>query len=225
MTTPYFLSMINPATVVMGALFLIFFALLVYILSKVFRDKYGNVSTMTVGIISFCISVLIVYFGRYTLSNIIDSLSFSGTILYILSAIVVLILLYLFRRRLRFCMILMLIGAGLVLIGALTDWFYQRWFVVILGVGLLLLGIWLCSKKNLKSSSEGNNKKLLIKEAKNFKRKANRSKNPKFNGGWTHFINYLKGERYGTSEATIANYFGVGKREFVGIFNRYGLVR
>jgi len=139
--------MINPATVVMGALFLIFFAVLVYIFSKVFRDKYGNVSTITVGIISFCISVLIVYFGRDTIYNIIDGLKLSNTILYVLSGVAVLILLYLFRRRLRFCMILMLAGAGLILVGALTDFFYQKWFVIILGIGLLLLGIWLCSRR------------------------------------------------------------------------------
>ena len=80
MATPYFFSMISPATVVMGALFLIFFALLTYILSKVFRDKYGNVSSMTVGVVSFCVSVLIVYFGSDTIYNIIDGLRLSNTI-------------------------------------------------------------------------------------------------------------------------------------------------
>ena len=147
MATPYFLSMINPAIVVMGALFLIFFALLVYILSKVFRDKYGNVSTVTVGIISFCISVLIIYFGRDTIYNIIDSLRLSNMILYVLSGAAILILLYLFRKKLKFYIVLMLAGAGLILIGALTDWFYQKWFVILFGIIILLLGIWLCSRR------------------------------------------------------------------------------
>ena len=147
MATPYFFSMISPGTIVMGALFLIFFALLVYILSKVFRDKYGNVSTVTVGIISFCISVLIVFFGKDTIYNIIDGLRFSNTILYVLSGAAILILLYLFRRRLRFCMVLMLAGAGLILIGALTDWFYQKWFVILFGILILLLVIWLCTRR------------------------------------------------------------------------------
>lgn len=147
MVPQYFLNMISPATIVMGALFLIFFALLTYILSKVFRDKYGNVSTATVAIISFCISVLIVYFGRETIYNIINGLRLSNTILYVLSGVAVLILLYLLRKRLRFCMILMLAGAGLILIGALTDWFYQKWFVIILGIVLLFFGIVGCSKR------------------------------------------------------------------------------
>jgi len=146
MAVPYFFSMINPGTVVMGALFLIFLAMLSYILSKVFRDKYGNVSTVTVGVVSFCISVLIVYFGRDTIYNIVEGLRFSNTILYVLSGVAVLVLLYLFRRGLRFCMILMLAGAGLILIGALTDWFYQKWFVILFGIIIFLLGIWLCSR-------------------------------------------------------------------------------
>jgi len=146
MAVPYFFSMINPGTVVMGTLFLTFLSILAYILSKVFRDKYGNVSTVTVGIVSFCASTLIVFFGKDTIYNIVEGLRFSNTILYVLSGIAVLVLLYLFRRRLRFCMLLMLIGAGLILIGALTDWFYQKWFVILFGVILFLLGAWLCRR-------------------------------------------------------------------------------
>ena len=230
MALPYFLTNINSTIIVMGALFLIFFAFLNYVLSKVFRDKYGNVSTATVGVISFCISVLIIYFGRNTISNIIDGLRFSDTILYVLSGVAILVLLYLFRKRLRFCMILMLIGAGLILIGALTDWFYQRWFVIVLGIVLLLFGIWLCSKKNLNLPRTGigpnrNGIDILIKEAKIFRRKASRSKNPRFFGGWTHFINYLGKRGYGRSEAAIIGNLGISQRDFVRIFNRYGLIR
>jgi len=230
MATPYFLTMINPSTIVMGTLFLIFFAFLNYVLSKVFRDKYGNVSTATVGVISFCISVLIIYFGRNTISNIIDGLRFSNTILYVLSGVIILVLLYLFRKKLRFCMVLMLIGAGLILIGALTDWFYQRWFVIVLGIVLLLFGIWLCSKKNLNLPRTGtgpnrNGIDILIKETKIFRRKASRSKNPRFSGGWTYFINYLGKRGYGRSEAAIIGNLGISQRDFVRIFNRYGLVR
>ena len=147
MATPYFFTMINPGTVVLGAFFLIFLALLSYILSKVFRDKYGNVNTATVGVISFCISVLIVYFGKDMVYNLVDGLRLSNTILYVLCGVAILVLLYLLRRRLRFCMILMIIGAGLILMGAFTDWFYQKWFVIVLGIVLLLFGIWLCSKR------------------------------------------------------------------------------
>ena len=229
MATPYFFSMINPATVVMGALFLIFLAFLAYIFSKVFRDKYGNVSTITVGVISFCVSVLIVFFGKDIIYNLIEGLRLSNTILYVLSGAAILILLYLFRRKLRFCMVLMFAGAGLILIGALTDFFYQKWFVIIFGIGLLLLGIWLCVKKNLKSpTGRGPNRNgidILIKEAKIFRRKASKSKNPRFSGGWTHFINYLGKRGYGRSEATIIGNLGISQRDFVRIFNRYGLVK
>lgn len=144
---PYFLQNINSGIIVMGALFLIFFAFINYVLSKVFRDKYGNVNTATAGIISFCIAILIIYFGKDTISNIIDSLRFSDTILYIISVIAVLILLYFFRKKLRFCMILMLTGAGLILIGAFTELVYQKEFVIGLGIGLLLLGIWMCTRR------------------------------------------------------------------------------
>ena len=49
-------------------------------------------------------------------------------------------------------------------------------------------------------------KDILIKDAKAFKKKALRSKNPKFYGGWAHFINYLHHERkYGRNEREIIN--------------------
>ncbi len=147
MALPYFFSAINPAIVVMGALFLIFFSLLNYTFSKVLKDRYGNPVTATVGIISFCISVLIIYFGKDIIYNIIEGLRLSDTILYVLGGAIVLILLFAFRRRLRGCMLLMLVGAGLILIGAFTDWFYQKGFVIGLGILLLILGIWACSKK------------------------------------------------------------------------------
>jgi len=171
MALPYFFSTIDSGIVVMGALFLIFFAFLNYVLSKVFRDKYGNVNMATTGIISFCISVLIVYFGAPTISNIIDGLQLSNTVWYIICAVAVLILLYLFRKKLRFCMILMLAGAGLILIGAFTEWFYQKAFVIIVGVILLLLGIWMCTKKkSSRSIGEGDDSGGRAQEKKTMKR-------------------------------------------------------
>lgn len=242
MAVPYFFSMINPGTVVMGTLFLTFLSILAYIFSKVFRDKYGNVSTVTVGIVSFCASTLIVFFGKDTIYNIVEGLRFSNTILYVLSGLAILILLFLFRRRLRFCMLLMLIGAGLILIGAITDWFYQKWFVIIFGVILLLLGIWLCSKGRGMSKALGQalntggkrskpsggisgGKNILIREARAFKGRALKSKNPKFYGGWAHFIRHLNTRGYGRTEREIINNLGINKRQFVGIFRRYGLVK
>ena len=134
----------------MGALFLIFFAFLNYVLSKVFRDKSGNVSTMTVGIISFCISVLIIYFGKDFVFEIVNGLRLSDTILYVLSGVGALILLYLFRKRLRFCMILMVAGLGLILFGALSNW-ANEWFVILVGALMFIIGIALCVKKKPKS--------------------------------------------------------------------------
>ncbi len=236
MNTPYFLSMISPEIIVMGALFLIFFALLVYTLSKVFRDKYGNVSTGIVGVISFCISVLIIYFGRDLIYQIISGLRLSNTILYIISTVIVLVLLYLFRKKLRFCIILMLGAAGLILLGIFTDWFYQKAFVIIVGIILLLLGIWLCSKKNLKfsrnkipkSSKQGinwNGEETLIQEAKRFRKIAKKSKNPIFYGSWTHFIHYLYKRGYGKHERDICNNLRLSRGDFVRIFKNYGLVK
>jgi len=236
MATPYFFTMINPGTVVLGAFFLIFLALLSYILSKVFRDKYGNVNTATVGVISFCISVLIIYFGKDTVYNLIDGLRLSNTILYVLCGVAILVLLYLLRKRLRFCMVLMILGAGLILMGAFTDWFYQKWFVIVLGIVLLLFGIWLCSKKLRVPGGTGSGpgstpprgisggRNILIREARTFKQRALRSKNPKFNGGWAHFIKYLNMRGYGRTELEIINNLGINRRQFVRIFKRYGLV-
>ncbi len=246
MALPYFFYAINGEIIAMSAFFLIFLAFIAYILSKVFKDRYGNVNTMTVGVIAFCSSFLIVYFGRNFMYTLLTNLRIPSVILYILSGLAILFLLYLFRKKIKFCMILMLIGAGLILMGALTDWFYNAWFVIVFGIVILIFGFWLCLKKKKKLgnsdsnyidsnskpvNSKKNRVKLLIKESKRFKRKAKKrkgskgEKNPKFYGGWAHFIHYLSKRGYGHNEASIAGYFLVSKGEFVSIFNRYGLVK
>lgn len=235
MALPYLFSRINPAVVVMGALFIIFFAFLNYTLSKVFRDRFGNVNKGTAGIISFCVSVLIIFFGRNKISDFIDALSISGTIIYVLCGIALLILLLLFRKRLKLCMMLMVAGAGLILIGALTDIFYQKWFVIILGIVLIIFGIVCFLKKpfnkNLKISGNSTGPKptgeglnILIQEAKNFKRLTSKTKNPRFYGSWAMFINYLKKKGYGKSEKNICKHLGIKIRDLIQIFNHYGKI-
>ncbi len=149
MALPYFFSIINPEIVVMGVFFLIFLAFISYGLSKVFRDRNGNVNKITVGVISIGVSFLIIYFGRNTFYQLIGNLRISDTLLYILSIAAVLILLYLFRKKLRICWIIALIGIGLILIVSLTDWVYQEVLVFIIGLVLLIWGGWMCSKEKI----------------------------------------------------------------------------
>jgi len=151
MALPYFFSAINPEIIVIGAFFFIFFAFINFGLSKVFRDRYGNVNVLTSAIISICISILIIYFGRNVVSNLVEGLRLSSAILYVLSGVGVLVILYLLRKSLRFGMILMLVGAGLILVGALTDFFYQKWFVILFGALMFIIGIASCVKKKPKS--------------------------------------------------------------------------
>ncbi len=171
MALPYFFNAINPEIIVLGAFFFIFFAFINYTLSKVFRDRYGNVNVLTSAIISICISILIIYFGRNVISNLVEGLRLSSAILYVLSGVGVLVILYLLRKSLRFCMILMLVGAGLILVGALTDFFYQKWFVILFGALILIAGLAWCLKK----------KKNILSDAldPNFKRYAESPRSPR----------------------------------------------
>lgn len=93
---------IDPGVLVSIILFIIFFAFLNYILSRVFMDKYGNSNIGTSVVISLCISALIVYWinKSYWLENLLYSLQIENLFLYILlGAIILFILWFVFRKK------------------------------------------------------------------------------------------------------------------------------
>ncbi|HKL24542.1 MAG TPA: hypothetical protein VJ912_04350 [Candidatus Nanoarchaeia archaeon] len=66
--------------------------------------------------------------------------------------------------------------------------------------------------------------KLLIKEAKRYKKK---SQDPKssYDGSWAKFIRYLRKRRIGKNENDICKRLNLSQKEFLNIFNRYGRLK
>ncbi len=144
---------------------------------------------------------------------------------------------------------LSLLGWILLAASIFTPFIYQKGAGILIGAGLTLLGAFLFWRKRKKwknySPSGGgasgggrgavgggptgpDRKKgiaQLVKAAKIFHQGALKSANPKFYGTWTHFIKYLRDNRWGANEATICKNLGITKRDFVKVFKRYGLIR
>ncbi len=235
MALSYFFTRIDPSIIILGALFLIFFTFINYILSKVFRDKYGNVNRATAGIIAFCISVLAIYgISRtgWNIGNFFYSFGISDTILWVIGIIVFIVISFFVIKWLKLCGFMMIFGAALVII-SFTNLVYEQWIVFLIGIILFIIGAWLCIRRKKKRKIKKNHeleeenpsrKDALIKLAKKFKRWANSTSKPAYYGSWAMFINKLHHWGYGRNESEIIYNFGVTQDEFVKIFNRYGKV-
>jgi len=134
-----FLGVIDSSIIVIGAVFLIFFAFINYILSKVFRDPYGNVNRATTGIISFSMAALIVYFGNNLIYDIVNGFNIAEGTLTLIIMGVFLIFAILIIRKLRFGGFLAILGAGLIIVG-FTNLVYRTGVVIIAGAVLLFIG-------------------------------------------------------------------------------------
>ena len=141
-----FFSSIEPATITLGLLFFIFFALIFYVLSRVFKDQYGQPNKGIAGTISLALSLLIIY-GLYRtgfdLGNIFYNLGFSVGALYPILSVLFLIIAILLIRKLRFSGFLILFGLFIILLTIFTDIFYEKLVALTIGVVLFLIGVWL----------------------------------------------------------------------------------
>jgi len=63
---------------------------------------------------------------------------------------------------------------------------------------------------------------FLANAARRFKRWAIDTGNPRFNGSWAMFINWLGKGGYGRTEREICERLGITRHDFVRIFNKYG---
>jgi preprotein translocase subunit YajC len=233
------LSSIDPNTMVLGLLFVIFFAIINFALYKSLRSKG------TAGIIAFCISLLSVYgISRtgFDVSGIVNSIGISEEMIYNVVPFIILAGLIFMIWKLKLSRTFILVGIALI-IGSF--FVYEKTIVFIIGIVLLVIGLILLligkrrnrdspdSKKkdnlNPNNSNEAERRRqqgidALIKAAKRFKSWAQSQQNPRFVGSWAYFINYLKQGRWGNSEAEICQRLGITQNDFVNIFNRYGKV-
>jgi len=139
-----FFDRIDPQTIILVLLFLIFFALIFYALSRIFKDPYGQPNKGIAGTIAFCISAIIIY-GLYRtgfdLGSVFYDWGFSVGSLYPILAVVFLIVAFLLIWKLGFGRFLMTFGLFIILLTAFTEIFYEKGLVLIIGIVLLVVGL------------------------------------------------------------------------------------
>lgn len=220
------LNSIDPNTMILGLLFVAFFAIISFALGKSLRDK------KTANIIAFCFSLGAVYGMNRTnfdVSGMFYSIGISEEMIYTILPWIILVGLIYMIWKLKLPLTLMLVGILLIIASFFV---YEQTWVLIVGIILFVLGflLWLRKRKKKGPSTPNtpnstNGKDALIKAAKRFHDWAKVQQNPRFIGSWVNFIHYLKEGRWGSSEADICQRLGVSQSEFVHIFNKYGLVR
>ena len=145
-----FFSGIDPATITLGLLFLIFFALLFYALSRIFKDSYGQPNKAIAGIIAFAIAFLIIY-GIYrsgfNLEDLFYSFGISSNTFYLIASIIIIIGAIFLIKKIKFCGFLIALGLLLILLSIFTDIFYEKTTVFIVGLVLLVIGLFLWRRR------------------------------------------------------------------------------
>ncbi len=139
------------------ATFIISFVLLNFILDRVLKDRYGGPNKKVSGLISFAISMLIVY-GINTLNfdigDFFFNLGLEGEILTLIITIIVLtgigILLW------KVGILIFLIFGALLIIVSFTDWVYEKEIVLFTGIAFFILWMIIAIiKKKLKKPKIG----------------------------------------------------------------------
>lgn len=220
-----FLYAIDPNTMILGLLFVIFFAIINFALYRMLKNKG------TSSIISFCVSLLAVYGinrTNFDISGVFYNIGVTEGMIYTVVPILILVGLGFMIWKLKLSWTLMLIGAILIIASLIPGLLFEKGTVMIIGIVLLVLGFILLmwKKRKIKKKLPGREKgrDFLIRAAKQFRSWAKAQPKPKFVGNWTNFINYLKKGGYGESESEICDRLQLTKDDFVDIFNKYGLV-
>lgn len=221
-----FLYSIDANTMLLGLLFVIFFAFVQFALSKTLRDRTSS------GIISFCVSLLAVYGINRTNLNVaglFSNIGLTENLIYTVVPIIIIAGLIFMIWKLKLPLTLILIGALLIIASLIPNLIYEKGIVMIVGIVLLMVGLYLWFRARKKKAQNpqqntGNGRDALISAAKKFHDWAKRQPNPKFVGSWANFINYLKRGGWGGGEAEICQRLNISQGEFVHIFNKYGKV-
>lgn len=139
-----FFDRIDPQTMIIGAIFLIAFALIYYSLSRVFKDSYGQPNKAIAAPIAFSVSALIVY-GIYKygfdFEGIFYDIGISSDLLYTILPIIFFILAILIIWKLKIRGFLILLGLLLILLTIFTEIFYEKGLTFLIGLILLIAGL------------------------------------------------------------------------------------
>ncbi len=149
-----FFNRIDPQTIIFGLLFLIFFALIFYAASRVFKDQYGQPNKGIAGTLAFTVTSLIIY-GLYrtgfNFEGIFYDIGFSVGSLYPILTVLFLIVAGLLIWKLKVSGFLMIFGLFILLVTIFTDIFYEKGITTTIGLasfGIGLLLLWRRRRRN-----------------------------------------------------------------------------
>ncbi|MBR9702090.1 hypothetical protein GOV13_04155 [Candidatus Pacearchaeota archaeon] len=136
-----FANFIGPSTLILGMIFIISF----FFLYKLSQKLLGEGSS-SAGIVAFVASFVIIYVINrigFNFEGAFDYLGYSdGTLSMIVPIVLAILAIYLIYK-IGFSRIFMLSGLTLILITFLTDWIYEQGVALVLGIFILLIGLWL----------------------------------------------------------------------------------
>ena len=139
-----FLDSFGVENITFMALFIIFFAVIFYSLSRLFKDPYGQPNKPIAGVLAFAISALIsygIYRSGFDLTGLLYGWGIDTSFLYPVISIAILLFAGLMIKYVGFGAFLMLSGASLFCIAIFTDIVYEKTFLAILGVILAVIGL------------------------------------------------------------------------------------
>ncbi len=148
-----FLDRIGSENVIFVTLFIIFFAVLFYALSRVFKDSYGQPNKPIAGVLAFAISALIsygIYRSNFDLASLFYGWGIDNSILYPIISVAVLLMAGLTIKYLGIGISLILFGFSLFYIAFFTDLVYEKTFLGIIGGIAFVLGVFIWKRKSAK---------------------------------------------------------------------------
>ncbi len=151
------LDSIDSSTMLLGCLFMIFFAIINFALSRVFKDQYGNPNKPIVAIISITVPLLMIYGINKTgfgVEDFIYDLGISGSLLSTLIPIIFLVGAIFLISRFGFKGFFLTFGALFVLL-SFTDLIYAKGLLLIIGIVFVLIGLYLMRRDKKKYSLDG----------------------------------------------------------------------
>jgi len=143
-----FFDSLDPSTVIYGLLFFILFTVLTLALSRVklFRDAQGQPNTIASGVVSFAISAMIVYYlyrSGYNLESFFYDIGFSVDLFSFLLTVVFVLLAFVIIKRYRLGGFFIVSGLFVMFISIFTDLVYEKATAFLIGLILLVIGIFL----------------------------------------------------------------------------------
>jgi len=142
-----FLGGIDESTMILGVILIVSFAFINFALSRFFKDEYGNPNKSLAGIVSFVISLFIVWGINRTgfdYEGLFYAIGFSSEALYGIIPIILLILIIYMGVKFGFANLFLFSGIILIFL-SFTEFIYAKTSAFIIGVILILAGLGLGS--------------------------------------------------------------------------------